>query len=139
MFNYKSNLNDLNYKSLRSKESSTSNGKSTRKHEIDSPYLQKLSHSNLLQTILTPNGTNQTHTMRSFRANSSLGHSRPASSFVEHNYDKYEPYFQTTVSSSRKSTSNKNYEDKFNSKSNLESFNISIRRSRPSSAPIERR
>jgi hypothetical protein len=104
--------------------------KSAKRIEIDSPYLQKLSHSNLISTVATPITINSNQT---FRANSALA-SRPSSSQID-NYEKYEPYYRNCK------MNGKHFEDKFNSRSNLDSASIpiSLRRARPSSAPIGQR
>jgi hypothetical protein len=108
--------------------------KSAKRIEIDSPYLQKLSHSNFISTVATPTNINSN---RTFRANSALA-SRPNSTQMD-NYEKYEPYFRNSKMSGNSNA--KQFEDKFNSRSNLESasMNFSLRRARPSSAPIGQR
>lgn len=105
--------------------------KSAKRIEIDSPYLQKLSHSNFVSTVPTPTNINSN---RTFRANSALG-SRPNSTQIE----KYEPYFRNSKMNGCLNT--RQFDDKFNSRSNLESANmsLSLRRPRPSSAPIGQR
>ena len=91
-------------------------------------------HSNILQSILTPNNLNSNRSNRSFRASSTLGHStRPTSSTID-NYEKYEPYVRGSKTNGH--LNSKHYDEKLDSKSTIDSLGLSLRKPRPSSAPI---
>lgn len=108
-----------------------------RKLEIESPYLQKLSHSNFLNAIystnsrfntnLTTSNLNSVRTAKTnSRANSALAQ-RPASSqLINHKFEAY---------SRNNETSSGIF---LNTNNRLQLENLSLRRERPSSAPVKR-
>ena len=116
--------------------------KSSNKLEIESPYLQKLSHSNFLNGIfLYNNRSNGTSNLNSFRtlkttsrmnsrANSALAH-RPSSQLqTAHtvaSMTKFEPYNRNETNSGIFLDSNQK----------LQLQSLSFRRERPSSAPVK--
>ena len=107
-----------------------------RRLEIESPYLQKLSHSNFLNTIYATHtransNLNTVRTIRSnSRANSAIGSNRPSSQMLtshNNNNNKFDPYNR-----------NENNSGIFiNNNQRLQSENLSMRRERPSSAPVK--
>ena len=119
--------------------------------ETESPYLQKLSHSNLVKNY----GRNGVGKLNSYRKLSSRANSERPASVLYENYEKYEPYTQTfpnntttthvinaANSGSSKNISLKTFGLKDNniteSKTNLALLHLSLRQNRPSSAPIRK-
>lgn len=112
--------------------------------ETESPYLQKLSHSNFVKNF----GRNGVGKLNSYRKLSSRANSeRPGSNLIE-NYEKYEPYTQPLTNTStntphiNKNITLKTFGLKDNniteSKTNLALLHLSLRQNRPSSAPIRK-
>ncbi|CAF0796043.1 unnamed protein product [Brachionus calyciflorus] len=104
--------------------------KLNKKSELESPYLQKLTSSNLPQTLGNRTQPNTNQNIK-FRTNSALG-SRPNSAL---NLNKYAPYM--TAPNNRPGSKLINLDDTsfVNSTNNMPNIKI---RSRPSSAPIKR-
>jgi hypothetical protein len=99
--------------------------------------LQKLSHSNFLNTIYATQtrGNSNLNTVRTIRsnsrANSAIGSNRPSSQMLtshnNNNNNKFDPYNR-----------NENNSGIFiNNNQRLQLENLSMRRERPSSAPVK--
>lgn len=115
-----------------------------KKIELESPYLQKLSHSNFIQTLVGRPSSSNINSHRSFRhpssaanlsrTNSALGTRTNSANIVS--YEKYEPYYKND--SNKIITYGLKNGNMTESKTNLAHLHLSLRRERPSSAPIRR-
>ena len=102
--------------------------------EVESPYLQKLTHSNLFRAYSSRPSSVMTSANRNHQSSSHFNmSSRPASSIagIEHlDNGKYAPYHQHQAHSATAHVRQRS------SRQQPESLHLSLRRDRPSSAPV---
>ena len=109
--------------------------------EIESPYLQKLTHSNLFRAYSSRPSSSMTSANRNHQSSShfNIASSRPASSIagaMEHlENGRYAPYHQAHSATAHARSANR--QQRSSRQQPLHSsLHLSLRRERPSSAPV---